>query len=62
MLVMLSFLKNAVNKWEFIKENDLVFGKVITDAGESTNLQLGQIVSAKAEMKTQCLKEMMPNY
>jgi DNA-directed RNA polymerase subunit beta' len=40
--------KNAVNKWEFIKENDLIFGKkVITDAGESTNLQLGQIVSAR---------------
>ena len=40
--------KNAVNKWEFIKENDQIFGKkVVTDAGDSTNLQLGQIVSAR---------------
>ncbi len=40
--------KNAVNKWEFIEENDLVFGKkVIEDAGDSKNLHKGQVVSAR---------------
>jgi DNA-directed RNA polymerase subunit beta' len=40
--------KNAVNKWEFIKENDLIFGKrVVVDAGDSTNLKAGQILSAR---------------
>ena len=40
--------KNAVNKWEFIKENDLIFGKkVVVDAGDSTTLKAGQILSAR---------------
>ena len=40
--------KNAVNKWEFIEENDLIFGKkVVEDAGDSKNLHKGQIVSAR---------------
>ena len=39
---------NAVNKWEFIQENDKIFGKkVVTDAGESTVLKAGQIVSVR---------------
>ena len=39
---------NAVNKWEFIQENDKIFGKkVVTDAGESTVLNAGQIVSVR---------------
>ena len=43
------FLENtAVNKWEFIQENDKIFGKkVVTDAGDSTILKAGQIVSAR---------------
>ena len=40
--------KNAVNKWEFIKENDQIFGKkVVVDAGDSTTLVAGQILSAR---------------
>jgi DNA-directed RNA polymerase subunit beta' len=40
--------KNAVNKWEFIKENDQIFGKkVVIDAGDSTTLVAGQILSAR---------------
>ena len=39
---------NAVNKWEFIQENDKIFGKkVVTDAGDSTVLKAGQIVSVR---------------
>ena len=39
---------NAVNKWEFVQENDKIFGKkVVTDAGESTVLKAGQIVSVR---------------
>ena len=39
---------NAVNKWEFIQENDKIFGKkVVTDAGDSTILKAGQIVSVR---------------
>ena len=43
------FLENtAVNKWEFIQENDKIFGKkVVTDAGDSTILKAGQIVSVR---------------
>ena len=43
------FLENtAVNKWEFILENDKIFGKkVVTDSGDSTELKAGQIVSAR---------------
>ena len=43
------FLENtAVNKWEFILENDKIFGKkVVTDPGDSTELKAGQIVSAR---------------
>ena len=39
---------NAVNKWEFIQENDKIFGKkVVTEAGDSTVLKAGQIVSVR---------------
>ena len=39
---------NAVNKWEFMVENDKIFGKmVVTDPGGSTELKAGQIVSAR---------------
>ena len=43
------FLENTdVNKWEFILENDKIFGKkVVTDPGDSTELKAGQIVSAR---------------
>jgi DNA-directed RNA polymerase subunit beta' len=43
------FLENtAVNKWEFMLENDKIFGKkVVTDPGDSTILKAGQIVSAR---------------
>jgi DNA-directed RNA polymerase subunit beta' len=43
------FLENtAVNKWEFIKENDKIFGKkVVSDPGDSTILKAGQIVSVR---------------
>ena len=40
--------KNAVNKWEFMVENDKIFGKkVVTDPGGSTELKAGQIVSVR---------------
>ena len=40
--------KNAVNKWEFIEENDKLWGKmVVEEAGDSQNLKPGQIVSAR---------------
>ena len=43
------FLEGAtVNKWEFIEENDSLWSKmVVTDAGESTNLKPGQIISVR---------------
>jgi DNA-directed RNA polymerase subunit beta' len=43
------FLENqAVNKYEFIQENDALFGqKVVVDAGDSPNLKAGQIVSMR---------------
>jgi len=43
------FLENtAVNKWEFILENDKIFGKkVVTESGDSTLLKAGQIVSVR---------------
>lgn len=40
--------KASVNKWEFIQENNKLWGKkVVEDAGDSNNLQAGQIVSAR---------------
>ena len=43
------FLENtAVNKWEFMLENDKIFGKkVVTDPGDSALLKAGQIVSVR---------------
>jgi len=43
------FLENEiVNKLDFMKENDFVFGKkVIEDSGDSENYKSGQIVSAR---------------
>ncbi len=43
------FLENQlVHKDDFIEENDQIFGKkVVEDAGESENLQAGQIISAR---------------
>ena len=39
---------NAVNKWEFMVENDKIFGKkVVTNPGGSTELKAGQIVSVR---------------
>ena len=48
---------------EFMKENDLIFGKkVVVDAGDSTTLKAGQIISArKLRDENSCLKEMMIN-
>ncbi|MGY0393052.1 DNA-directed RNA polymerase subunit beta' [Bizionia sp. KMM 8389] len=44
-----TFLENQlVHKADFIEENDEIFGmKVVEDAGESTNLKAGQIVSPR---------------
>ncbi len=40
--------KSSVNKWEFIQENNKLWGKkVIEDAGDSQNLSAGQVVSAR---------------
>ena len=40
--------KQAVNKFDFMDENDAIWGqKVVEDAGESTNLKPGQIISAR---------------
>jgi DNA-directed RNA polymerase subunit beta' len=40
--------KQSVNKTEFMEENDLVYDKmVVTDAGDSTNLKVGQIVTMR---------------
>src|SRR5690606_19217652 len=43
------FLENdAIAKWDFMKENDEIYDKkVVTDAGDSTNLKAGQIVSLR---------------
>lgn len=44
-----SFLeKEAVNRWDFIAENDGIFDKkVVVDAGDSNELKAGQIVSPR---------------
>jgi DNA-directed RNA polymerase subunit beta' len=40
--------KTAVNKWEFIQENDRLWGNlVVVEPNESSNLQAGEIVSAR---------------
>jgi DNA-directed RNA polymerase subunit beta' len=40
--------RQVVDKWEFMEENDWIFGKkVITDAGDSQNLKPGQIITAR---------------
>jgi len=40
--------KQAVDKIDFMDENDLIFGKkVVVVAGDSTNLKEGQIISAR---------------
>ena len=40
--------KSSVNKWEFIEENNKLWGKkVVEDAGDSQNLMAGQIVTAR---------------
>ncbi len=40
--------KNAVNKWEFIQENDNMWGKmVVVESGDSDHLKPGQIVTAR---------------
>ena len=40
--------KQIIDKWDFMEENDNLFGKkVVTDAGDSENLKVGQIVSAR---------------
>ncbi|SEN89399.1 DNA-directed RNA polymerase subunit beta' [bacterium A37T11] len=40
--------KDAVNKWDFIAENDDIFDKkVVTEPGDSATLKAGQIVSVR---------------
>ncbi len=40
--------KQVVDKWEFMDENDWIFGKkVIVDPGESESLKSGQIITAR---------------
>ncbi len=40
--------KQVVDKWEFMNENDWIFGKkVITEEGDSQNLKPGQIITAR---------------
>jgi len=40
--------KQVVDKWEFMDENDWIFGKkVITEEGDSQNLKPGQIITAR---------------
>jgi len=40
--------KQVVDKWEFMDENDWIFGKkVVEEPGESTNLASGQIITAR---------------
>ncbi len=41
--------KQLVDKWEFVDENDNIFDKkVVTDAGDSTEMKPGQIVTVRA--------------
>ena len=54
----------AVEKWEFFKENDFVFDKkVVLDAGDSTALKPGQVVSLRelreenSKLKRQDMKQ-----
>jgi len=40
--------KQVVDKWEFMDENDWIYGKkVVIDAGDSQNLKPGQIITAR---------------
>jgi len=40
--------KQLVDKWDFTDENDNIYGKkYIEDAGDSTNLKAGQIITAR---------------
>ncbi len=40
--------KQIVDKWEFMDENDWIFGKkVVVDEGDSQNLRPGQIITAR---------------
>ncbi|MFC2111945.1 DNA-directed RNA polymerase subunit beta' [Bacteroidota bacterium] len=40
--------KQVVDKWEFMNENDWIFGKkVILEPGDSQNLKAGQIITAR---------------
>ncbi len=40
--------KQSVNRLEFMEENDWIFGKkIVTEAGDSTKLKRGQIVSSR---------------
>ena len=40
--------KQSVNKSEFMEENDWIYGKkVVEDAGDSTSMRAGQIISAR---------------
>jgi DNA-directed RNA polymerase subunit beta' len=40
--------RQSVNKTEFMEENDMIYDKmVVTDAGDSTNLKEGQILSMR---------------
>jgi len=40
--------RQVVDKWEFMEENDWIFGKkVIMDAGDSQNMKPGQIITAR---------------
>jgi DNA-directed RNA polymerase subunit beta' len=42
------FEEQVVDKWDFIEENDSLFDKVVVmDAGDSTELQPGQIISVR---------------
>jgi DNA-directed RNA polymerase subunit beta' len=42
------FEEQIVDKWDFIEENDSMFDKVVvTDAGDSTELQPGQIITVR---------------
>ena len=40
--------KQLIDKWEFMEENDSIFGKkVVVDPGDSATLKAGQIISAR---------------
>jgi len=42
------FEEQIVDKWDFIEENDSLYDKVVvTDAGDSTELQPGQIITVR---------------